>query len=73
MNRHVCLEAHDYLLAHLTVNSFDICAISNIDLVISILHKIYSMLQSILIHMKKPFFLLNMASAPRVCNELSGH
>ena len=52
MNRHVCLEAHDYLLAHLTVNSFDICAISNIDLVISILHKIYSMLQSIFIHMK---------------------
>ena len=50
------LEAHAFLLAHLTVNRFNICATSNIDLVISTLHKIYSMLQSIFIHIKKPFF-----------------
>ena len=54
MNRPVCLEAHNYTLAHLSLYFFCIFATSNIDLVASILHKIYLM-QRILIHIKSQF------------------
>ena len=43
MNRTVCLEAHFYSMAHLWLQYFSIIATSNIDLVVNILHNIYSM------------------------------
>ena len=42
MNRPLCLEAQNYLLAHLWQLIFSVFAILNIDWVISVLHKIYS-------------------------------
>ena len=58
MYRLVCLEAHNHLLAnisHFLSIQKNVFATSNIDLVVSVLHKIYSM-QRILIHIKaNPF------------------
>ena len=61
MDRPVYLEVHNYLLAHLWRLFFlAYLQYKKIDLVLSILHKIYSM-QRIVTHIKKPIPLLNMA------------
>ena len=53
-----------------TVAVFTIFATSNVDSIVGIPHKIYS-LQRILIHIKR-WSLLNVPSAPRVCSEPGG-
>ena len=54
-----------------TVPVFTIFATSNVDSIVSIPHKIYSM-QRILIHIKSRSLCLMCPSAPRVCNEPGG-
>ena len=54
-----------------TVAVFTIFATSNVDLIVGIPHKIYSM-QRILIHIKSWSLCLMCPSAPRVCSEPGG-
>ena len=55
INKPVCLEAHNYLLAHFWQILCSIFATSNIGLVVSIIHKIHSLQRILILIRSHPF------------------